>query len=104
VLLDARGGQSLHRLLGPWFTLLVFGDRAPQALRHPLLQVVAVGPHCDTAGRAALLRQLGVDAVGGEAWLIRPDQHVAARRADAASFDLQQALAPYSDALHPTTA
>jgi len=66
--------------------------------------VVAVGAHCDAGGRAALLRQLGVDASRGEAWLIRPDQHIAARHAHAAAFNLQRALAPYAHVLHPATA
>lgn len=77
-------GTSLHRLLGPWFTLLVFADEpAPplQGLAHPLLKVVRVAPACDAPARSALARQLGVAADGGEAWLVRPDQHVATRQA-----------------------
>lgn len=82
---DVRlAGTSLHRLLGPWFTLLVLGDRLPPALaalNHPLLTVVFVAPACDAQARAALQRQLGVMADSGECWLIRPDQHVATRLA-----------------------
>ncbi len=75
---------SLHHLLGPWFTLLVFGDRLPRSLaslNHPLLSVALAAPACDGQARAALVRQLGVTADSGEAWLIRPDQHVATRLA-----------------------
>ena len=75
---DLDEHDSLHRLLGTWFTLLVFGDAVEaDAVAHPLLKVVAVAAHCDAGGRAALVRQLGVDASSGEAWLIRPDQHIA---------------------------
>lgn len=90
---DVRlGPTSLHRLLGPWFTLLVFADRLPRALasvQHPLLTVVLLSPACDKPARAALLRQLGVGSDSGECWLVRPDQHVATRRAH-----LQPALVP----------
>lgn len=82
---DVRlAGTSLHHLLGPWFTLLVFGDRLPQALasvQHPLLSIAFIAPACDEAARAALMRQLGVGADSGECWLVRPDQHVATRLA-----------------------
>ena len=105
VLSTAVTGCSLHRLLGPWFTLLVFSDAVEaDAAAHPLLKVVAVAAHCDAGGRAALSRQLGVDASSGDAWLIRPDQHIATRHAHAASFNLQRALAPYAHALYPATA
>jgi 3-(3-hydroxy-phenyl)propionate hydroxylase len=90
---DVRlAATSLHHLLGPWFTLLVFGDRLPRALAavgHPLLSVALVEPACDGLARAALLRQLGVGADSGECWLIRPDQHVATRLAH-----LQPGLVP----------
>jgi len=82
---DVRlGDTSLHRLLGPWFTVIVFGNEVPAALaalRHPLLQVALVGPACDELARDALQRQLGVAAGSGDAWLVRPDQHIATRRA-----------------------
>lgn len=85
---EGEAPQSLHGLLGPWFTALHFGDALPEEARaqsHPLLRWVAVGPHCDTAGREALLRQLGAmqdEAAGNGAqtWLVRPDQHVMAVR------------------------
>ncbi|WP_218510752.1 FAD-dependent oxidoreductase [Variovorax sp. dw_308] len=109
VMLNANGA-SLHRLLGPWFTLLCFSGSAA-ACAHPLVKVVAVDPHCDAAGRAALQRQLGVPAGGGQAWLVRPDQHIASRRAHDPAFDLDQALASCipsrtepSHGQHPATA
>ena len=91
VLRRAAGGeapQSLHGLLGPWFTALYFGDALPEEAKtqdHPLLRWVAVGPHCDAAGREALLRQLGAaldedGRSGPQTWLVRPDQHVMAVR------------------------
>ncbi|MEJ8850950.1 FAD-dependent oxidoreductase [Variovorax rhizosphaerae] len=105
-----QDGASLHRLLGPWFTLLCFSDRAV-ACAHPLVKAVAVDPHCDAAGRAALQRQLGVPPDGGQAWLIRPDQHIASRHVHEPAFDLARALAPCtpsstepSHAQHPATA
>ncbi|CAB5691370.1 3-(3-hydroxy-phenyl)propionate/3-hydroxycinnamic acid hydroxylase [Delftia tsuruhatensis] len=77
---EAAGAVSLHALLGPWFTALVMDDEPPPwRPSHPLLQWVAVGRHCDGAGRAALRRQLQSRAGEGAAvWLIRPDQHVMA--------------------------
>lgn len=87
---------SLHQLLGPWFTLLVFGDQLPPALtavRHPLLTVAFLAPACDAQARAALERQLGVGADSGEAWLIRPDQHVATRLAHQEPALVQSLLA-----------
>jgi 3-(3-hydroxy-phenyl)propionate hydroxylase len=109
VVLNASGA-SLHGLLGPWFTLLSFATTGP-AQPHLLVRVVAVAGHCDDAGRAALLRQLGVSADGGEAWLIRPDQHIASRRAHDAAFDLDALLATCMPStqgsdhgLHPATA
>ena len=73
--------SSLHQLLGPWFTALVFGDPVPDipepAADDALLRRVTVGAHCDAEGREALRRQLGVE-MNGEVWLIRPDQHVMA--------------------------
>jgi len=78
VVLHQSPALPLHRLLGPWFTALVFADHLPAAVHDtPLLSWVAVGAHCDAQGRAALARQLGVQ-VQGEVWLIRPDQHVLA--------------------------
>jgi len=70
---------TLHQILGPWFTALVLSDDLPsQRAAHPLLHWVAVGRHCDGAGRAALARQLSRPADAGAVWLIRPDQHVMA--------------------------
>lgn len=80
VVLDRAAGRSLHSLLGPWFTALVFADELPggvAAADGALLQWAAVGGHCDVEGRAALARQLGT-AMDGDIWLIRPDQHIQA--------------------------
>jgi len=82
VVLHAGTGLTLHGLLGRWFTALVFDETLPPALAAAhdmdgLLDWVAVGPHCDAAGRAALARQLGV-AMDGGIWLLRPDRHVLA--------------------------
>jgi 3-(3-hydroxy-phenyl)propionate hydroxylase len=66
-------------LLGPWFTVLVFGDALPAGVEDDdgLLRWTAVGPLCDERGRAALAHQLG-QTLDGQAWLLRPDQHVMA--------------------------
>ncbi|CAB3927805.1 hypothetical protein LMG26858_06081 [Achromobacter anxifer] len=66
-------------MLGPWFTVLVFGDALPASAQDDagLVRWVAVGPLCDERGRAALAHQLGL-ALDGQAWLLRPDQHVMA--------------------------
>ncbi len=82
IVLRQEDGLSLHGLLGPWFTVLVFADALPAdapaaADADPLLRWVAVGPLCDARGRAALAQQLGL-ALAGETWLVRPDQHVMA--------------------------
>lgn len=79
---DEEAGRhtTLHQLLGSWFTALVLTDEPPpRRPTHALLRWVAVGRHCDDAGRAALERQLsgGLDAKSA-VWLIRPDQHVMA--------------------------
>lgn len=87
---------SLHQRLGPWFTALVLADELPaERPEHPLLQWVALGRHCDDAGRAALRRQLPAGA-GREAtvWLVRPDQHVMA----VAGLDALPALARWLQA------
>ena len=76
-------GNSLHRVLGPWFTALVMADALPKSLpAHPLLTWVAVDQFCDDDGRAALSRQLGATATDGSIWLVRPDHHVMAAGAD----------------------
>ena len=57
VVLDRRAQRSLHQLLGPWFTALVFGDPVPDipepAADDALLRRVTVGAHCDAEGRGA---------------------------------------------------
>ncbi len=79
VVLRQADGLTLHGLLGPWFTVLVFGDALPPGAQDGdgLVRWVAVGPLCDERGRAALAHQLG-QTLDGEAWLLRPDQHVMA--------------------------
>ncbi|HGN0628962.1 TPA: hypothetical protein ACKRM8_006313, partial [Pseudomonas aeruginosa] len=78
VLLRQDDGLSLHALLGPWFTVLVFADALPPDVRDDaLLRWVAVGPLCDARGRDALAHQLG-QSMDGSAWLLRPDQHIMA--------------------------
>ncbi len=70
---------TLHALLGPWFTVLVFGNELPRERPgHPLLHWVALTAHCDEEGRMALERQLCARADDGALWLIRPDHHVMA--------------------------
>jgi 3-(3-hydroxy-phenyl)propionate hydroxylase len=96
VVLRQADGLTLHGLLGPWFTVLVFGDALPPgapgaADGGSLVDWVAVGPLCDERGRAALAHQLGL-ALDGQAWLLRPDQHVMAAAApDALGADEPQA-------------
>ena len=97
--------SSLHQLLGPWFTALVFGDPVPDipepAADDALLRRVTVGAHCDAEGREALRRQLGVE-MNGEVWLIRPDQHVMAAVDAAASGQAGAALPDWiAAALYP---
>ena len=81
VVLRQADGLSLHALLGPWFTVLVFDDALPAGMAgahdDALLRWVAVGSWCDARGRAALAHQLG-QAMDGGAWLLRPDHHVMA--------------------------
>ena len=79
VVLRQSDGLTLHGLLGPWFTVLVFGDALPAGVEDDdgLLRWAAVGPLCDERGRAALAHQLG-QTLDGQAWLLRPDQHVMA--------------------------
>jgi 3-(3-hydroxy-phenyl)propionate hydroxylase len=79
VVLRQADGLTLHGLLGPWFTVLVFGDALPACAQGDadFVRWVAVGPLCDERGRAALAHQLGL-AMDGQAWLLRPDQHVMA--------------------------
>lgn len=105
VVLDRRAQRSLHQLLGPWFTALVFGDPVPDipepAADDALLRRVTVGAHCDAEGREALRRQLGVE-MNGEVWLIRPDQHVMAAVDAAASGQAGAALPDWiAAALYP---
>jgi 3-(3-hydroxy-phenyl)propionate hydroxylase len=96
----APSAETLHGLLGPWFTALVMTDRLPDRRAghdHPLLTWVAVAAHCDDEGRQRLARQLGVEPDDGSIWLIRPDQHVMAvgtaeQAVDTAAW-LRQALA-----------
>ena len=92
-----QSAQNLHGVLGPWFTALVFAESLPAWAQQanaenisqnsqssprtqPLLRWVAVGEHCDAAGREALQRQLKASiqpvAADAQIWLIRPDQHV----------------------------
>ncbi len=82
VLRRGSGGaisNSLHQVLGPWFTVLAMTDVLPKPLpSHPQLKWVALDQHCDDEGRATVARQLGVNTTDGSAWLIRPDQHVMA--------------------------
>lgn len=85
IVLRQDDGLSLHALLGPWFTVLVFADALPPDVPcaiedDPLVRWIAVGPHCDARGRAALAHQLGL-AMDGQTWLVRPDQHVMAAHA-----------------------
>jgi len=77
VVLHRNSELSLHDLLGPWFTALVFADALPADARKDdaLLSWVGVAAHCDAHGRLALARQLGVQ-MQGEVWLVRPDQYV----------------------------
>ncbi|CAB3629346.1 FAD-dependent oxidoreductase [Achromobacter pestifer] len=82
LVLRQTDGLTLHELLGPWFTVLVFGDTLPsdvqaQERSGALVNWVAVGPLCDERGRAALAHRLGL-TMNGEAWLLRPDQHLMA--------------------------
>ncbi len=65
----ARGG-FLTDMLGRGFTLLCFGD-APEMIACPGLSVLALDP---TDHAASVL-----GARAGNAWLIRPDLHIAAR-------------------------
>ena len=65
IVLRQADGLSLHALLGPWFTVLVFGDALPPDAKGAThadgrMRWVAVGPLCDARGRAALAHQLGV--------------------------------------------
>ena len=73
----------LSDLLGPAFTLLVFGH-VPQPRPHPLLQVVHFAPDSPVAA--------AYDAADGAAVLIRPDMHVAARWKHAKTVDIENAL------------
>ncbi|MBR8652059.1 FAD-dependent oxidoreductase [Achromobacter sp. Marseille-Q0513] len=105
VVLDRRAQRSLHQLLGPWFTALVFSEHVPPVPEPTddgaLLRRVAVGAHCDAEGREALRRQLGVE-MDGEVWLIRPDQHVMAAIDAAASGQADAALPDWiAAALYP---
>jgi 3-(3-hydroxy-phenyl)propionate hydroxylase len=89
IVLRQADGLSLHALLGPWFTVLVFGEALPPeaaVATHADARVhwVAVGPLCDARGRAALAHQLGL-ALDGATWLVRPDQHLMAA-GDAQAF------------------
>ncbi|MDT4833472.1 3-(3-hydroxy-phenyl)propionate/3-hydroxycinnamic acid hydroxylase [compost metagenome] len=79
VVLRQADGLTLHGLLGPWFTVLVFGNALPPGAQDGdgLVRWVTVGPLCDERGQAALAHQLG-QALDGQAWLLRPDQHVMA--------------------------
>jgi 3-(3-hydroxy-phenyl)propionate hydroxylase len=71
--------NTLHALLGPWFTVLVLADTlSVKHSQHPLLHWVAVGAHCDEQGRAALARQLKTSIGEGTGLLVRPDQHIMA--------------------------
>lgn len=85
IVLRREDGLTLYDVAGPWFTVLVFGDALPAGApagqdQDALVKWVAVGPLCDERGRAALAHQLGV-ALDGQAWLLRPDQHVMAASA-----------------------
>jgi len=70
------GGDWLLRRLGGGFVLLHFGEAAPEVPETvPALRAVAVTPGEDAEGLAAAR----YDARPGTTYLIRPDQHVAAR-------------------------
>ena len=76
--LDAplRDGDWLLRRLGGSFTLLHFGHEAPAVPDTlPVIRVVLLTPGEDAEGLAAAR----YDARPGTTYLIRPDQHVAAR-------------------------
>ncbi|QKH39422.1 FAD-dependent monooxygenase [Achromobacter pestifer] len=104
VVLRQSDGLTLHGLLGPWFTVLVFGNALPAAAKDDdgLLRWVAVGPLCDERGRAALAHQLG-QTLDGQAWLLRPDQHVMAA-AQPENGDPEAVRAWISEALDPACA
>jgi 3-(3-hydroxy-phenyl)propionate hydroxylase len=98
--LDAPVGQGawlLRQLGGPGFSLLVFGDEAQRARVQAIAGAIKVDPALQVVGVACEgLAAQRYDARPGTVYLLRPDQHVAARwrQLDAAALNraLQRAL------------
>ncbi len=106
VLLDApvlHGGQSawLLRMLGPDFTLLVFGAAPAWATALPQVKLLQIGTDVLDA-QGLLARRL--DARPGTAYLVRPDQHVCARWRSLGEAAVHAALATATASHQPAVA